>query len=413
MKRFKYFFRVTLLFLFILLTTGTVAQKRDSIINQMDSVEISLLTCQPHNEVYSLYGHTAIRFTDRRNNEDIVINYGLFSFGKPYFILRFVFGLTDYDMGIEPFEYFKREYASYGSAVTQQTLNLTNEEKQNIAAAIYENYKPENRTYRYNYFYDNCTTRARDIIINNIDGYVIYDNDAKPSTSYRDMIHCYNEQHRWARFGNDLLLGVKADAQIDFVQQQFLPESLAKDFDKAVIRGKNSFGECNAKRKLVYQSRIIVEPGLQPNDGGFPLSPIECSIVFATLVVLVTVTELFRKATYWQIDAILMLICGLAGLILFAMVFSTHPTVRLNFQILLLNPLALVFVYPTIKKLRVKRIHWWIYAWSVCMLLFFIGGLFQTYAEGMYFVAPSMLIRYILKIVQLAKTEHKEQKIKV
>ena len=82
------------------------AKAQDTSYIDMDSVQISLLTCQPHEEVYSLYGHTAIRYYDKTRNMDLAINYGMFSFKKPFFILRFVFGLTDYEMGIEPFDAF-------------------------------------------------------------------------------------------------------------------------------------------------------------------------------------------------------------------------------------------------------------------------------------------------------------------
>ena len=98
--------------------------------NEMyDSLEISLLTCAPHDEIYSLYGHTAIRVEDKSQGFDMVVNYGLFDSSAPHFVLRFVFGLTDYSMGITSFERFRQEYAYYGSQVTQQTLDLTEEEK--------------------------------------------------------------------------------------------------------------------------------------------------------------------------------------------------------------------------------------------------------------------------------------------
>ena len=195
---------------------------------QADSIEISLLTCGPRQQVYSMYGHTAIRFLDKQSGRDLVVNYGMFSFDKPYFVLRFVFGLTDYEIGINTFEMFSWEYGSTGCGVRQQVLNLTAQEKMAIAQAIDRNYEPQNRVYRYNFFYDNCTTRARDIIVNNLSGKVVYEastpqhlNTSAQYPPFRELIHLYNEEHRWARFGNDLLLGVKADRKTTFEQQQF------------------------------------------------------------------------------------------------------------------------------------------------------------------------------------------------
>ena len=129
-----------------------------------DSIQFSLLTCSPGTEIYSLFGHTAIRYRNFTQNRDLVFNYGMFSFSTPNFIYRFVKGETDYQLGINTFESFETEYYFRGSKVYQQVLNLTDAEKLELEKLLFENYRPENRVYRYNYFYDNCTTRARDQI---------------------------------------------------------------------------------------------------------------------------------------------------------------------------------------------------------------------------------------------------------
>ena len=113
-----------------------------------DSIHIYLLTCSPHQTVYSLYGHSALRVENRQSGEDVAVNYGVFSFDKPFFALRFVFCLTDYEMGLCPIELFKREYEYYGSSVSQQEINLTASEKLRVIAALNENWEPENRVYR-------------------------------------------------------------------------------------------------------------------------------------------------------------------------------------------------------------------------------------------------------------------------
>ena len=127
MKHLKEDFCTFLGIILMLLPLKAVAQ--DSIqSNAMDSVEVSLLTCSPHEEIYSLYGHTALRWHDLRSNEDLAFNWGVFDFRKPYFVLRFVFGLTDYELGTVPMKYFTEEYRNVGSSVTEQVLNLTAEE---------------------------------------------------------------------------------------------------------------------------------------------------------------------------------------------------------------------------------------------------------------------------------------------
>lgn len=369
---------------------------------QADSIRISLLTCMPRPYVYSLYGHTAIRYENLTQGIDIAINYGIFSFSKPYFVLRFVFGLTDYEMGIEYFEDFKTQYERSGCGVIQQTLNLTDKEKTAIAEAIDKNYLPENRVYRYNYFYDNCTTRARDIILDNISGKVVFENEANPYPSFRELIHQYNERHRWARFGNDLLLGVKADCPTTFGEQQFLPKNLSKDINHAIIYDKDG-----SKRKFVESETWVLPATSDSGSDSFPVSPIVCLGVLAALVVAITTIEAMRKANYWLTDTIMMFLTGACGLILFAMIFSQHPTVSLNLQILLLNPLNLVFLWSASKKIKNGQPCKWQKAWTVLIILFLLGGIMQSYAEGIYFVALSLLYRNIMKIRQTANTTNK------
>ena len=399
MKHFNSLLRQASLLVLLLLSAGAPAQSHtEKTCATADSVHISLLTCGPRQNVYSLYGHTAIRYEDRRNGIDVAVNYGMFSFGKPFFVLRFVFGLTDYEMGIERFEDFCSQYEPSGCGVWQQELNLTNAEKEAIGTAIAQNYEPENRVYRYNYFYDNCTTRARDILTKNINGDVRYTAAAANGPSFRRMIHACNENNRWARFGNDLLLGVKADKPTSVSEQQFLPRNLQKDFEKAVIVTPDG-----KTRPLVISEGWVLKPGSQAVESGFPLSPMQCACILATIISAATAAEYFKKRNFWGIDALLLTADGLCGLILLAMVFSQHPTVRINLQILLLNPLSAVFLWNTLKELRQRRISKWIYAWIACIILFITGGFFQSYAEGMYIMALSLLFRYTLKTAQLAK----------
>lgn len=400
MKLFERLFKhITLALLLCFLTPTTASSPNNEPTLQADSIEISLLTCGPRQQVYSLYGHTAIRFQDKQTGRDIAINYGVFSFDQPFFVLRFVFGLTDYEMGIAPFDIFEWEYDPTGCGVRQQVLNLTAQEKMAIAQAVDRNMEPQNRVYRYNFFYDNCTTRARDIIVNNLSGKVVYEASAQ-YPSFRELIHLYNEEHRWARFGNDLLLGVKADRKTTFEQQQFLPERLSDDFEHAVI--VNTDG---TKRKLVSRSFWVLEPAAkdinaeQASLNAFDiLSPMVCLGAFALLTLVVAAIERRRKRLVWAFDAVAMLLTGACGLILFAMIFSQHPTVSLNLQILLLNPLNLFMLYSVTKAARRNHIHWWIKTWSAMIILLLLGCFMQSYAEGVTIVALSLLLRNISNI---------------
>ncbi len=388
MKLFISFLRYIFVVL-LLMPVCSYAKAQDTSYIDMDSVQISLLTCQPHEEVYSLYGHTAIRYYDKTRNMDLAINYGMFSFKKPFFILRFVFGLTDYEMGIEPFDAFCAQYAGYGSGVYEQVLHLTREEKSRIANAINENYRPENRVYRYNYFYDNCTTRARDMLLDHLTRRLDVRIKDLKWESYRDLVHQCCRRTPWVKFGNDMLLGLQADFPIDYKQKQFLPENLKEDFEHIFLNtGKGK------TEKLVSRSGWVVLPGVQTEMADFPLSPIACMLLLAGIIVLVTLLEGIRKTRFRWVDAAILLVCGLVGIILFAMIFSQHPTVRLNLQILLFCPFTLLYIYSSVKKSREKQFYKGMKVWCALLILFLIGGLFQHYAEGIRFLALSLLLRY-------------------
>jgi len=359
-----------------------VAAQED--LTPMDSVEISLLTCQPHDEVYSLYGHTAIRYHDLRpGGFDLAFNYGVFDFKKPHFVARFVFGLTDYELGAYPYKYFLEEYRRFGSMVTEQVLNLTAEEKLILHEALAMNLRPENKIYRYNFFYSNCTTKARDIIENCINGKIEYAGREDYTPSYREMVHSMTRNNPWARFGNDLLLGIKADFKTDLRQQEFLPGNLLYDFDHAQIYSEGTY------RPLIKERRIAVPAGVQIVQEGFPLTPLSCAAVLLAIGLVIFFFEWRKKRVFIVWDVLLMLAVGTFGIVLTLMLFSQHPTVSLNLQIILLNPLPLLFLWPVIRRRQTR--YWAISA--ILAVLFLIGSFFQSYAEGIHVLALCLLMQ--------------------
>lgn len=361
---------------------------------RMDSVQISLLTAGPGNEVWSLYGHTAIRYKDEATGEDLAVNYGMFSFNKSFFIIRFVLGLTDYEMGISSMDHFINSYGSEDRWVYEQTLNLTREEKLEITAALNENSLPENRVYRYNYFYNNCTTKAREMIINhlNIKGYLA-DNQWN-GNSYRKMVHQWTTGHQWTRFGNDLLLGIGSDFKTEREASFFLPDSVRKDFDNIILTNPDG-----SKRKLVAKATWLIRPVKAHNLSSS--SFVTPQIVFGSLFVIILLLTIYQwqsRRSLWPLDCLLLIATGLAGIILFVMIFSEHPTVRVNLQILLLNPLSLLFAIPVVRTARRGQCHWYWKVLFICLVLFLIGAFFQSYAEGMLLLAASLLARCVVHL---------------
>lgn len=313
-----------------------------------DRVRVSLLTCEPGTEIYALFGHTALRYEDPSRDIDWVFNYGVFSFNTPNFVYRFVKGETDYQLGIVPYRYFETEYALRGSSVYQQTLNLKPEEKLRLWQVLEENYLPQNRVYRYNFFYDNCTTRARDRIEQCIDGKIEYP-EARSGLSFHDIVHRYTDGHEWEEFGIDLCLGAEADRPISGREQMFAPFYMKEAAEKAVIVASDG-----TRRPLVLEETKIVDAKPEPAEPVLPFSPFAAGMILllASIGIAAYYLHLRRIPHGWYV--FLFAVQGLAGCVIAFLFFcSVHPTVGSNWLLALLNPLPLfylpVLIYHAIK----------------------------------------------------------------
>lgn len=314
-----------------------------------DSIRFSLLTCAPGTEIYSLFGHTAIRYENYTRRIDVVFNYGMFSFNTPNFIFRFVAGETDYQLGITPYSYFEAEYAMRGSSVYQQVLNLTQSEKERLLTILENNYLPENRIYRYNYFYDNCTTRARDKIEECIEGKVVYP-DSLSGKSYRSIVHEFTAGSPWDELGIDLCLGAEADKEINKRQQMFSPFYMKYYASNAYIVDAGG-----TRRPLILDETKIVDVEPEEVQPGFILSPLMCGALFLALCVVMAWGQWKTQRIWWGWDIVLYGLQGLAGCIIaFLFFFSVHPTVGSNWLLILFNPIPLLYlpfmVYKAVKR---------------------------------------------------------------
>ena len=371
-----------------------VSESNDTVfseIDPMDSVEVSLITCSPHEEIYSLYGHSALRWHDLHKTgptagQDLVFNWGLFNFNKPYFVLRFVFGLTDYELGTINYEYFVPYYRKWGSSVTEQVINLTNDEKRNLQKALAENLKPENKVYRYNYFYDNCSTRPRDIIERSLNGKVEWTDREDYKPTFREMVRECNRNHDWSRFGNDILLGLKADFKTDRIEQEFLPMNLMQDMAMAQVYVNGEY------RPLVKEQRDVLPPGVQMIEPDWILSPTEMAIIIVLVALSIMFAEWKQKKCFIWWDVMLMVAEGLIGLLLTVMIFSQHPTTSINLNILLFNPLPLFFI-PSVIKGR----NTWFKVLAAMIVLYALGSIWQSYPEGIWSLALCLLSRIVIR----------------
>lgn len=384
------------LLLFTLLTfTFPSFSKAQSI----DSVRVSLLTCSPGTEIYSLFGHTAIRYENPAKDMDIVFNYGIFSFNTPNFIWRFVKGETDYQLGVAPFVYFESEYYMRGSAVFEQELNLLPEEKEKLWEILETNYRIENRVYRYNYFFDNCTTRARDKIEESLNGELVYQEDNR-ILSFRDIVHQYTEGHEWAEFGIDLCLGSKADEIADYRQKMFAPFYLMAAIDSAkVIKG-------NIERKLVVDTKEIVPAEVEQDVTNFWFTPLQASCLLFLSVLILSIYGIWKKKMLWWLDILLFGTAGLAGCVIaFLVFFSVHPTVTPNYLLFLFHPIHLMYlpfmVYRAVKK---KKDAYHLINFIVLTLFIALWGIIpQSFNLAVLPLALCLLTRSVSQLILYRK----------
>ena len=360
--------------------------------------QVSILTCSPGDKVYSLYGHTAIRCRDEAHDLDVVFNYGCFSFEQPHFLWRFVLGQCDYMVLPIPWEYFVVDYEKRGSRITEQTLNLTADEALGVFAYLDRNCQPENRQYRYNYLYNNCTTKVRDVYETVIRGRVEYP-EQENALSFRQYIHRYTKSHPWAQEGNDALLGADVDQPIATREAMFLPENLMQFAAEAV-----SVDSVGVSRPLVNTTEIILQedPSKAATAKSVLPSPRVVGWSLFVLAVGLVVWELRRRTWLWCWDVLLLVLRGVAGLLLcFMFFFSEHPAVGSNWLILLLNPLAFVGLVLVIRARRNGQTTRW-FAFDLAILTLFLAfsalGLqeFGKIIVPLTFVLMTRPIRYYL-----------------
>lgn len=361
-----------------------------------DSAKCSLLTCSAGEEIYSLFGHTALRYEDPARGIDVVFNYGMFSFGVPHFALRFALGETDYQLGVTDFRRFAAEYQWDERDVWQQTLNLTSREKQRLWEALTENYRPENRTYRYNFFYDNCATRPRDRIEACVDGRVEYA-AAQDSTgtvcTWRDLLHRYTEGHPWARFGIDLCIGSRADKPASYREQMFVPFYLQQ-----YLRGACIVSEQGDRRPLVGEEVKVVDAAHTAQEESLLPSPMQAALLLWAGVTVLSIYGVRSRKSLWALDGLLFGTAGVAGCILaFLAACSQHPAVSPNWMLLVLHPLHLFCLPCVLIRVKKKRLSRYMAANDVVLTLFIV-----LLAPIPQFIPPAVLPLTLCLLVRCA-----------
>ena len=320
---------------FLLFISIASFSQTDSLAQQGCPIRISLLTCTPGQELYSIFGHSAIRVVDSTTNTDLVFNYGTFDFYDPDFYKKFIKGKLLYFVSVDSLQNFLLEYQYDKRGVIEQVLNLSCKEKQAMMSALFENAKEENKYYHYDFNYDNCTTRLRNML-EKATGKELKTKNILPhvKTTFRHLIHDYLNRggQQWSKLGIDILLGSPLDKKITNREAMFLPDYLMMAFDSSSINHESLVAQKNIL--LISQEEKKAKPLFTP------------LLVFSILFLLIATVSIFAATSFRVFlkifDFIFLFTLGLLGILLLFMWFGTnHAMCKNNFNLLWALPLHL------------------------------------------------------------------------
>lgn len=311
--------------------------------NLTDETRISLITCGPGDDLYATFGHSALHVYDERYGIDKIYNYGTFDFNTPNFYTKFARGKLLYRLDVTTFDRFVRAYQYEGRWVFRQDLNLTISQKNALYEFLENNAKPENRSYKYDFFYDNCSTRIRDAIEDILGENLVYPlPPEEPEKTFRNFLDMYLLHHPWSDLGIDLALGAPCDRIARWRDQMFLPDYLMEHMDTSlvVVNGE--------KAPLVQTSGYILESRRAKSAAA------ESAVwIFWVLFAVIGIGGFFVKTEKFRwVDIGLFSLVGILGIFIALLWFATdHSATKWNFNLLWATP---SWLYGAVLLLRKK-----------------------------------------------------------
>ncbi len=298
--------------------------------NLTDQSRISLITCGPGDDLYATFGHSALHIYDTQSGIDKVYNYGTFDFDTPNFYTKFARGKLLYSLNVTSFNQFVRIYQYEGRWVFRQDLNLTMDQKKSLYSFLEHNAKPENKDYKYDFFYDNCSTRLRDVVEDVLGESLVYPiPPEEPDSTFRNFLDLYLYSHPWSDLGIDLALGAPCDRVARWRDRMFLPDYVMKHWD-------NSFVMVNGKKEpLVAKSGLVLDSRREK-----PAEPESIDWIFWVIFAVIGVGGFFVKAEKFRwLDIGLFALIGILGIFIALLWFATdHSATKWNFNLLWATP---------------------------------------------------------------------------
>jgi hypothetical protein len=351
-------------------------------------VRISIITCGPGDELYSLFGHTAIRVIDSSTRTDIVYNWGGFTFDQPNFYLKFLRGQLLYYSSAAAFPDFMYEYVYEHRSVYEQVLHIDSATKKRILDAIAINMQGSNRFYKYDFLLDNCTTRVKNIVFENSGGASISTEIIPKETTSRDLIRYYLERggQPWTELGIDILLGSRVDKVVSNDEAMFLPEFFMKGLGKAE-KSNSPFAE---------ETHLLLAGGQPAKPSGNYIPLITLTAASLLIFFVSTLKQKWAKTTLRICDALLLYVTGIIGIIIIFMWFATDHTVcQNNFNLVWALPTNLIAAFCLIRKPLWLNRYFFIAAILTALLLATWFWLPQQFNLALLPVILLLLNRYV------------------
>ena len=324
-------------------------------------VRISLLTAAQGDDLYARFGHNAIRVRIDPLGYDAVYNYGTFDFNQPNFYLNFARGRMLYKLSKEPFERFMLEYEYENRRIREQVFVLDSAQTMFVFHFLENNYKPENRNYRYHFFLDNCATRIRDLMLQTFPGIVLPESQESPT--YRDLVHRCTRDHPWGMFGIDIALGLPTDQKTGMYEQMFLPDYIFDAFANVLYHG----------RPIVRETHQLFVPD---RPAFAPPGPITPTVVCCLVLALAALFLYVRKGSK-LFDFTLFFVTGIVGvLIVFLWFFTDHTNTVNNLNIIWALPTHLVMAFFLLPRRRHDFVRKYFLATAIIAMLLVVTWVF-------------------------------------
>jgi len=377
--------KITFFLLIISINFGVVCQN----LQLSQFAEISVLTVGPGASLNDAFGHSGFRVKDSMFKMDMVFGYGQYDFDTPNFYLKFAQGKLNYLMSVHEFQDFYDSYVYYNRSIDEQVLNLSLEQKQELFNQLVTNYQPENRAYLYDFFYDNCATRIRDMVEDSSKPQVTFNNPKgfEPKT-FRALIHEHVNRNSWGSFGIDIALGSIIDRKATPYEHMFLPKYIHEFFANATI----------GNQPLVRSSSNIYQSKATKSSANFIFSPLMVFGIIAAFILFITYSDYKKQTRSKWLDVTLFSITGMIGVLVLLLWFATdHTATAYNYNLLWAFPLNLLIVAQLLKnevKNWVKRYLKLLIIMLALLTLHWVMGT-QVFAIGLLPLLMALAVRYV------------------